>query len=119
MNVVIELPWRAVPKARPRVTSRGTYMPPKYRAWKEDVAELIQMVHPRVTLEKPVLCVVRFGSESTRIELTEYEEEYQRAKYVTGDVDNLAGSVLDSLQDSGIITNDRQVVRLDATIEPR
>ena len=80
-----------VPKARPRVTKRGAFIPKKYRQWKDGaIAEFKRQWGDRSPLGHPV---------SVSISL--------RGKHYKGsDLDNLAGSILDALQQAGILKND-------------
>ncbi len=119
MRISFTLPWRTMPKARPRVTKNNTYMPPKYAQWKKDVAEYIGIQYPRTQLVRPLSLVVNFGSEETYVELVEYDTDFKRSKYVRGDIDNLLGGLMDALQDSGLMANDSQVVHTVVVIERR
>lgn len=72
--------WHAVPKARPRVTARGTFMPPGYMDWKQETAILLRKAHKAPPLEG--ILEVRVWIAAT--------------KKPRGDVDNLLGAVLDA-----------------------
>jgi Holliday junction resolvase RusA-like endonuclease len=82
------------PKTRPRVTANGTYMPPKYRQWKEGA---ILTFRSQYNLE-PLIMV-----KSVSIEL---HGKHSRR----GDADNISGSVLDALVQAGVIGNDNLMV---------
>ncbi len=94
-------------------------MPPKYREWKKAIAEYVKVQHPRKQLVRPLRMVIHFRSEETFVELTEFDTDFKRAKYVTGDIDNMLGGVLDALEDSGLIANDKQVVHVVAVVGER
>jgi Holliday junction resolvase RusA-like endonuclease len=77
-------------KARPRVTHNGTYMPPEYQRWMSAaVLQLRKQWDQRPTLDTvDCLTVYLWGREKR------------------GDVDNLAGSVLDALVKAKVLAND-------------
>lgn len=91
------LPGIVVPKARPRVTRFGTFMPPRYRNWRlQAEGELILQVQ-RMT---PV--------PSLPIERATVRIRFQGKFRAQADLDNLAGAILDALtlQGAGILKND-------------
>ena len=106
---------RARSKPRPRVTKTGhTYMPPEFQQWREEVGWLMKAGGMR-PVKGPVEVHLTFyghGFDVTIIPLS----GSKRAKYVTGDVDNLIGGVLEVLEDIGIVKNDRDVHRVIATV---
>jgi Holliday junction resolvase RusA-like endonuclease len=114
------LPWRAIPKPRPRVTRGGqhTYNPSEYTEWKEAVAEWavwkgIPSLHGQCRLD------LTFGSETVHVRMIPVVGDRQRALYVTGDIDNLSGGVMDALQDADVLDNDRDVIELRSVIAER
>jgi Holliday junction resolvase RusA-like endonuclease len=99
-------------KARPRVTSNGTYMPQEYRDWKRTFA-----FHAGRQFEQwlqanghPVLSMIQ-GPIAVSVEW----------RTTTGnmrpDVDNALGSVLDALQDALIFANDSQVREIHGRVD--
>ena len=80
-----------VAKARPRVTRYGTFIPPKYRQWKLGaIAEFQRQWGNRPTITEPIAIAIHL-----------------RGKHYKGsDLDNLAGSIMDALQQAGVIKND-------------
>lgn len=90
-------------KARPRVTSRGTFMPHDYRRWRAWFAMIARgqwlavefTLRPALTVPVAVAITYRTTTGNMR-----------------PDVDNAAGACLDGLQEAGIIANDSQVRRL-------
>ena len=80
-----------VAKARPRVTRRGTFIPQKYRHWKDGaIAELQRQWGNRPTIAEPIAIAIHL-----------------RGKHYKGsDLDNMAGSIMDALQQAGVIKND-------------
>ncbi len=87
--LTLKLIGSIVPKARPRITKNGTFMPPKYRQWKKNaIARLVNQTNERglINIEVKVELV---GKHSRR-----------------GDADNIIGSILDALVQSEIIKND-------------
>lgn len=106
------IPMRAASKKRPVVTRTGTYMPKPYRHWKETFAHLA-----RIGLEDsfsgPVHLRLVFHTDETEIEIV--ESPRRAPKHLRqSDLDNLIGGVMDALQASGVIENDRQVVSVSA-----
>jgi Holliday junction resolvase RusA-like endonuclease len=82
------LTGKVVPKARPRFGGSRAYLPPRYRDWKENaIAELLSQTRPPEPIAKAEVSIDLFGSHR-------------------GDLDNIAGAVLDSLVQSGILLDD-------------
>lgn len=100
MNYAIELeiPLPPMPKKRPRVTARGTYMPPEYTEWKRDFGTHCRGVKPFGGVGFGIS--VRFVTATGRMRC---------------DLDNALGAVLDALQDAGIIQNDRFAESIQAS----
>lgn len=92
------LPGGVVPKARPRVTSNGTYLPQRYRTWRNQAeVELYRQMcelhpAPQFPLQKAAISLRFFGNHRTN-----------------SDIDNLAGACLDALtlNGAGILQDDR------------
>ena len=83
------LTGKVVPKARPRFGGGRAYLPQRYRDWKDKaIAELLSQTRPIEPISKAEVSIDLFGSHR-------------------GDLDNLAGSVLDSLVVAGILLDDR------------
>ncbi len=115
MRHSFRIPWRARPKKRPRVTRRGTYMPKDYREWKSNVADYLAAVwKPKPPLDSPVAVEIVMRSDRIEVQIIELDELWRRPKYLRGDIDNLAGGVLDAMQEAGVISDDRHVVKLRA-----
>lgn len=86
----------AVPASRPRVSKYGTYYLPTYRAFKKQMEEIVakdrtQFKRAEGPLSVIVMCAVEKPKTTKRT-------------YPTGDVDNYAKAVLDSL--NGILWDD-------------
>lgn len=78
-----------VAKARPRVTRQGTFLPQKYRDWKEEaIAELLSQRTRYKSLEEVTISIELYGT-------------------CRGDLDNIAGAILDALVRAEIIKDDR------------
>lgn len=81
------------PKARPRVTCRGTFMPPAYRNWKATAIAAFrnQAAHQGIIspMRRATITINLVGKHPRR-----------------SDCDNLAGSVLDALVQSRVLAND-------------
>ena len=113
------LPWRTIPKPRPRVTRYGTHMPQEYTDWKGNVADFLFASRMDAGLEGPVICKFEFDTDTTGVSVIPLRQAYPRPLHVKGDIDNLSGGVMDALEDGGVFTNDKQVVKLEAVIIQR
>jgi Holliday junction resolvase RusA-like endonuclease len=92
-TITLWIPGSVTPKARPRVTSNGTFLPKRYREWRlRAEGEIIMQVNQMNPL--PQLPIER---ASVRIIL--------RGKH-RGDGDNAIGSVCDALVGAGIFSSD-------------
>lgn len=87
------LDGRVLPKARPRVSKGQAYLPSAYREWKRDaVLKLLCQLGNRDSfpIAVPVAVEIALIGASHR-----------------GDLDNLAGAVLDALVEAAVLTDDR------------
>lgn len=91
IHLVIPLPPKG--KARPRVTSRDTYMPHDYQQWR---ADFVGHVHDQAHGIAPIPGWFAIGLTVTTPK-----------GRMRPDLDNVLAAVLDALQDSGVIENDR------------
>lgn len=95
------VPMRAMGKARPRVTMRGTFMPREYTAWKRELA--LRCGSPTL----PHSCVL---SIVAKFRVPKSVSKLRRATMIgvfrdgSPDADNIAGAVMDALWsgDSGV-----------------
>ncbi|MGC9528104.1 MAG: RusA family crossover junction endodeoxyribonuclease [Limnospira sp.] len=102
------IPGPVVPKARPRVTNNGTYLPPRYREWRNRAEiELYRQIEDRnlrdrFPLRRAAISIRLFGNHRTN-----------------SDIDNLAGACLDALthKGAGIILDDRLSCLPQLTVE--
>ncbi len=96
--IIFFIPGNVVPKARPRVTGNGTFMPQRYRTWRNmaEVEIYSQLSELNLTIELPIKrasILMRFvGKHRTN-----------------SDLDNLAGACLDALtmNGAGVLLDDR------------
>jgi len=101
---------RPVPKGRPRMTRRGRVYTPKESILAEKlIAETIGEDAP--TFTGPVSVEMIFNKESTSVTVRSLEEG---ATGLRGDLDNYIKLLLDGIQRSPLIENDRQVLHIDA-----
>jgi Holliday junction resolvase RusA-like endonuclease len=115
----IRLPMRGMPKKRPVVTRNGTFMPKKYTEWKGQVTdELNAMGITAPLFDIPMKLKAVFGEDYIEFQLVPLDG-HRRAKHVTADIDNLAGGLMDALEQGGIIKNDKLIVRADLWIAGR
>jgi Holliday junction resolvase RusA-like endonuclease len=97
------IPMAPMGKARPRVTKRGhAFMPRSYKKWKAEFGLRAKNAwQPWPPINGPFLIRITIGTKSGKMR---------------SDLDNSAGSVLDALQDAGLIANDRDCRQLSARI---
>ena len=74
----ITLPLRLMSKARPRVTSRGTFMPKPYQQWRKECADLLKEAWQLPPLDHPIAVEI---------------DCYGTAR---GDIDNYMGALFDT-----------------------
>jgi len=91
-SVTFRVPGQPVPKARPRVTERGTFTPQRTRDWEEAVGWAFKGMGA-ATFDGPVSVMMTFLRKGRR----------------KVDLDNLVKSVLDGL--NGVAFHDDQQVR--------
>lgn len=97
-NLVFYIPGNVVPKARPRVTSKGTYLPQRYRKWRNMAeVELCRQVldmnlKEQLPIAKAAISLSFCGKHRTN-----------------SDLDNMAGACLDALtlNGAGVLKDDR------------
>lgn len=100
-NKIIEykLTGKIVPKARPRISNGRAFMPANYRDWKDDaIFQLRQQCNQVAPIEKCQLEIEIGGKQR-------------------GDLDNIAGSIMDAMVQAGILTDDRISLVSKLTIE--
>ncbi len=102
MRYIRFLPIEPMAKARPRVTRHGTYMPRPYQAWRGRFVHLVQQTHG---LPAPI-------ADTFALKLT----IVTKSGSMRPDLDNVAGAVLDALQDARVIANDRKCRVLEACV---
>ena len=88
--IELVLEGRVTPKARPRFTGKTTYLPEGYRQWKDGAIAQItdQLPAHWQPLERVTATIHLHGSHR-------------------GDLDNLAGAILDALVQAGVVVDDR------------
>lgn len=110
MNAIF-IPLRAKSKPRPRVTIKGTYMPPSYMDWRKDFGKLVRALRiPK--FDGNVKLALIFETDGVWVKVEPIDNE--RPKHVRADIDNLIGGVMEVLQDTQVVTDDRNVVQVVA-----
>jgi Holliday junction resolvase RusA-like endonuclease len=97
-SIVFYIPGNVVPKARPRVTSKGTYLPRQYRQWRnmaevEIYRQILDMnLSEKLPIKKAAISLSFCGKHRTN-----------------SDLDNMAGACLDALtlNGAGVLKDDR------------
>ncbi len=112
-KVVIRIDQPAKPKPRPRGKGKHFYNPPEYTQWKQDVATELLARFPRPRFRGRVAISIKFGRKGFVVTI----EDTEQGRHGQSDIDNLAGGVLDALQDAGVIDNDRNVTVLAARFD--
>jgi Holliday junction resolvase RusA-like endonuclease len=87
-STILRLEGRVIPKQRPRFSKGHSYLPSGYRAWKDAAIDRLRAQYSGATLTRTSVVIDIIGS-------------------ARGDLDNLAGAVLDALVQSGILADDR------------
>ncbi len=94
-----QLTGKITPKARPRLGKGRAYLPDNYRNWKDQaIAELLTQSRPLDPIIKAEVSIAIGGRQR-------------------GDLDNIAGAILDALVQAGIILDDRISVVSKLTVE--
>ncbi len=107
-TIHLYIPGKVVPKARPRVTANGTYLPPRYRTWRNQAeVEIYRQVSElnlevNLPIQKAAISISFCGKHRTN-----------------SDLDNLAGACLDALtlNGAGVLQDDRLSCIPKLTIE--
>ena len=101
---------RPKPKGRPRMTRRGRVYTPIETIQAEET--YIEAVDGRwKAFDGPVSVTISFSKDQTYVKITSAEGWKSSLR---GDLDNYIKLALDGIQRSGLITNDKQVVQIDA-----
>ena len=101
---------RPVPKGRPRMTRRGRVYTPKESIEAEElIAEIIGDKAP--VFDGPVSVEMIFSKEYTTVTVRALDDAQTGLR---GDLDNYVKLLLDGIQRSPLIENDRQVLHIDA-----
>jgi Holliday junction resolvase RusA-like endonuclease len=87
--MIYQLTGKITPKARPRLGNGRAYLPANYRDWKEDA--ILQLLTQSRLLEP----------------MTRAEVAIAIGGKQTGDLDNIAGAILDALVQAGVLLDDR------------
>lgn len=92
-DIILSLNGSIVPKARPRITRNGSFMPRRYREWKTGaIAELTCQAY-ELGIDTPL--------SGVSIAITLNGKHPRR-----GDLDNISGSILDALVQSHVLKDD-------------
>ena len=100
MNYHFRLDGAIVPKARPRFGKGRSYLPSRYRNWKQSAIESLKSQLPpnHQPIERCRIFIALNGSHR-------------------GDLDNLSGSILDALVQSEAIVDDRLRIVNELTVK--
>lgn len=106
------------PTPRPRVKRMGgVYYPSNYLAYKQALVEQLVANHSDelfAASERPSVAMAELTFYFTYPKSTAKKNRIDHAPCRTkGDLDNLAKGVLDAMEQSGLIANDRELARLD------
>lgn len=115
MPGMIRIPMRAVPKARPRVTKRGTFMPKEYVQWKKDFGKVLAVLRvPADSYEGNLALEIIFDTDEMWVQLVPINDV--KPKHLRRiDIDNAIGAVMDAFQEANVIADDKQIVQLDVS----
>jgi len=96
------LAMKPMGKARPRFGKGRAFMPPKYMKWKR---EFITRLRLATGPQDPLV-----GTFALAVTIT------RKSGKMKSDLDNVAGSILDALQDGSFIVNDRDCRSLNISM---
>lgn len=127
--IEVEIPGSPVGAARPRVTARGTFMPPRHREWESRASTLARRAYGgREAYRGPVAvdveAQVRRGKNRTPRELGGTQTRAEQAVEDSGgiawcatkpDLDNVVKLAIDALVKAGVLADDTQVVQLGSS----
>ena len=110
----IWVPVRAVPKERPQVHKGGAHYSERYVAFRHAVMRSLKEQGVQLSgIDYPVSMELSFKTDGFFLQLRPVlGTGCGRPTHVRGDADNLAGGVMDALEDGGVVTNDRHVLEL-------
>lgn len=111
MEFHLYIPGKPHPKERPRVSKSGHFYTPKKTVDAEKAIAAAYEAAGGPTWDGPLGVYLSFDPGGTLIEI--HDGGWFSAK-VKADVDNLAKTVLDGLQNAGAF-NDKQIVHLEAS----
>ena len=112
----IWVPVRAVPKERPQVAGGGAYYSERYVQFRENVQLSLREQGVELSgIDYPVSMEVSFRTDGFFLQLRPISTilgGVVRPTHVRGDADNLAGGVMDALEDGNLLSNDKHVLEL-------
>lgn len=97
------IPLKPVPCPRPRVTTRGTFMPGDYKAKKKRFIDFLSGAYRGEMIHDPIGVQMIFHLPKPKSVKRPYPS-------VRPDTDNYAKTVLDALQQAGIMKDDALVI---------
>jgi len=100
MSLLLNIPMPPLGKARPRLGKGRVHMPTQYVQWKKTFG-----IHARNQVKSSIS-----GAFHINVCLI------TKTGKMLSDIDNVSGAILDSLQDCGIIGNDRDCTNLSINI---
>ena len=110
------VPVRAVPKERPQVHKGGAHYSDRYVEFRQNVMQSLREQGIQLSgIDYPVSMEVSFRTNGFHLQLrpiTTILGGVTRPTHVRGDADNMAGGVMDALEDGGILSNDKHVLEL-------
>ena len=86
-------------------------MPKEYMEWKQAIAQYLQL-HRVKPFHGRVEIALTFNKKSVDVVIRECNYV---VRFGSADIDNLAGGIMDALENAGVLMNDRDVVSLHAT----
>ena len=89
-----------------------SYMPKKYQKWKSAAAFEFKRQSEQDQFDGPVKIKITFIYKRPKNLLRKIDPPHRLPKATLPDIDNLAKSCLDALQDAGVLKNDSKVVSL-------
>lgn len=102
MTITFNIPLKPVAAARPRIAGKARYYPAAYTAYRKDLAVHLAQHKPAAPLE---------GQLEVRCEFVMPRPKSSKFTAPSGDLDNFAKAIWDSLQIAGFFADDRMIMQ--------
>lgn len=116
----VTIPGRPIAWARTASAGGRRITPARYRQWKQLAASTISLESKfaRFDPETELRVAVHLHKDRTEVAVVAADDRHRPGTGIAGDLDNYAKAVLDALQESGLIADDKAVTYLEVTLHP-